>query len=167
MYKQVSIWIGLLVLAVCVVLWFFAATLDNPRAVVSPAPTNLPMTTVTIGTDSTSSPQATIQVEVASTPAQRQLGLSGRASLAAGKGMLFVFTQPNEHGFWMKDMHFSIDIIWADSAGVITTIAHDISPSTYPQAFYPNEPAFYVLEVPSGFAKAHDIAVGGKIMVSN
>lgn len=116
------------------------------------------MTTVTIG-------KTTIQVEVASTAAERQRGLSGRASLQSGHGMLFVFAQPSADGFWMKDMHVSLDIIWADQNGVITTIEQHLSPDTYPRVFYPASPARYVLEVPAGFAASHGIAVGGKLVV--
>src|SRR3989344_805121 len=118
MYKQVSICASLLVVVAII---FF--TIPRPQSTLT---STLPTTTVTIGSTK-------IEVEIASTPAQYKLGLSGRESLVEGQGMLFVFTQPNRDGFWMKDMHFSLDILWADSNGKIITIAHDISPSTFPQ----------------------------------
>jgi uncharacterized membrane protein (UPF0127 family) len=106
-----------------------------------------------------------ICIERADTEAARELGLSGRASLSPGSGMLFVFDGEEERGFWMKDMRFSIDIIWADTKGRVVTIAADVSPDSYPQTFYPTSPAHYALEVPAGFAKAHAIAIGTKIVV--
>ena len=106
----------------------------------------------------------TISVEVADTPGKRTQGLSGRSALAEGTGMLFVFPEEGDWGFWMKDMHFPIDIIWADSGGDIITIVHDVSPTTYPNAFHPEEPrAKYVLEVPAGFAKKYGIVEGTQI----
>jgi uncharacterized membrane protein (UPF0127 family) len=39
-------------------------------------------------------------------------GLGGYESLPDDRGMLFVFQQPGEYGFWMKDMVMAIDIIW-------------------------------------------------------
>jgi len=127
-----------------------------------------PTAVVTIG-------KAIVQVEIASTPAQRAQGLSGRATICgaplrqgcgeAQKGMLFVFQKPTRDGFWMKDMHFALDIIWVDSGGVITSIAHDLSPETYPQSFRPRTPALMVLEVVAGFARAHNIAIGDKVVV--
>ena len=109
--------------------------------------------------------QATIVVDVATTPALRQQGLSGKQSLAWGSGMLFIFPQAGEWGFWMKDMRFAIDIIWADKAGIITTVLPNVSPTTYPQAFHPSAPSVYVLEVPAGYAMAQGIGVGQKIVV--
>ena len=118
----------------------------------------LPTTTITVG-------ETRLEVELATTEADREQGLSGRNSLSANKGMLFVFDGEGKWGIWMKDMRFSLDIIWADTNGIIVTIEHDVSPTSYPESFYPNVPAEYVLEVPAGYAKNHDIAVGTKIVV--
>ena len=104
-------------------------------------------------------------VEVASTPQEQEDGLSGRAGLADGTGMLFVFPQPADIGFWMKDMRFSLDIIFADAAGTIVTIHPNLSPATYPETFSSASPAKYVLEVPAGWAAAQGVAVGQKIVV--
>lgn len=81
--------------------------------------------------------------------------------------MLFVFDTEGEWGIWMKDMHFPIDIIWASQDGTVVTVAKDISPDTYPQAFYPSVPARYVLEVPAGFVAAHDVAEGSRLSIEN
>jgi hypothetical protein len=118
----------------------------------------LPTERITVG-------NVPLSVEVAATSAQQESGLSGRAGLATGTGMLFVFPQPAEVGFWMKDMRFSLDIIFADKDGVIVTIHPNLSPETYPALFGPTAPAQYVLEVPAGFAQAHAIAIGQKIVL--
>lgn len=99
----------------------------------------------------------TVQVEVADTEALREAGLSGREALTPGSGMLFVFEEPGVYGFWMKDMNFPIDIIFADAEGTVTTVYGSVSPNTYPQAFYPQQDSLYVLEVSAGFAQAHGI----------
>lgn len=121
----------------------------------------------------TTSPQQplTVQVggvvvvaELADTEAKRVQGLSGRSSLAGGTGLLFDFEVPGMYGIWMKDMNFAIDIIWANESGVVT-VAHAVSPDTYPQSFTPAAPARYVLEVPAGFAAAHSIAEGSSFVV--
>jgi hypothetical protein len=106
----------------------------------------------------------TVQVEVEDTDASRQQGLSGRASLADGTGMLFVFDAPGNYGFWMKDMNFSIDMLFIDASGTIVTIAPNASPEGYhqnpPEVFNPASPVKYVLEVPAGFAAKNGIKVG-------
>jgi uncharacterized membrane protein (UPF0127 family) len=135
----------------------------------APAETPQPLTQVWIGADGASSPQATVQVEVESTEAAREQGLSGRTSLPAGRGMLFVFQTPGMYGFWMKDMNFALDMLFADASGKIVTIVKDATPESYlqnpPQVFYPKSPILYVLEVPAGFADAHTIQEGMVLQV--
>ncbi len=60
----------------------------------------------------------------------------------------------------MKDMRFSIDILWLSADGVVVHMAQNVSPSTYPQSFVPTKPARYVLEVLAGYAMEHGVAIG-------
>jgi uncharacterized protein len=105
---------------------------------------------VTVGT-------TTFSVELAETPEQQALGLGQRDSLPEGHGMLFVFPQAANWGFWMKDTRFPLDMLWARSDGTIISIARNVATSTYaqqpPEIFYPASPdALYVLEVNAGAA---------------
>ncbi len=108
---------------------------------------------------------APLQVEVASSESSRQWGLGGRDALAPGTGMLFVFNSDGRWGFWMKGMKFSIDIVWMEQDGVIVTVAHNVSPDTYPAVLTPSAPARYVLELPADFADVHNLAEGQKIVL--
>lgn len=121
-------------------------------------PASLSTRTIIVGT-------TPLLVEVANTDAERQQGLSDRASLPQRRGMLFIFANPGNYGFWMKDMRFAIDIVWIDAAGVVVTIADNVSPDTYPQSYHSTAPAQYVLEVPAGFAKKQGIALGTKVVI--
>lgn len=104
----------------------------------------------------------TIYVDLDVTPAQQELGLGNRASLGAHQGMLFLFPRDQINMFWMKDMSFSIDMIWMADDGTIIYIQPNVAPSTYPDAFGPNEVSRYVLEVPANFAADNGIKVGDK-----
>jgi uncharacterized protein len=106
-----------------------------------------------------------LPVEVAATEEARNRGLSGRGSLTEGSGMLFVFEVDNYWGIWMKDMRFSIDIVWLAKDGTIVTVAPEVSPATFPRSFLPQAPARYVLELPAGAAAHYGIAEGGHIVV--
>lgn len=97
---------------------------------------------------------------VASTSAERMLGLGRRASLPDSQGMLFVFNRPAEQCFWMKDMQFSLDIIWLSSSKRIEQIMTNVSPGTYPQTFCPPSPAKYVIELNAGQVKQAGIHTG-------
>lgn len=90
-----------------------------------------------------------IEVEIAGTQAERVRGLSGRRDLAPGNGLLFVFPASATYGFWMKEMHFPIDIIWIGENRRIVHIAADVAPATFPTVFTPPRPARYVLEMPA------------------
>lgn len=101
-----------------------------------------------------------IEVERAVTGEQRMHGLSARGGLAKDTGMLFVFTNDDTYGFWMKDMRFPIDIIWLDASYTIVDMEERVEPATYPTVFYPSAPARYVLEVPAGFVQEHGLSIG-------
>lgn len=101
-----------------------------------------------------------VNVERADTFRERQRGLSGRPSLPEGTGMLFIYEEPGTYGFHMKDMNFSIDIVWMDETGEVVDVTHSLSPDSYPETVTSREPAQYVLEVPAGFSREHGISTG-------
>lgn len=112
----------------------------------------------------------TIRVLLADTPETRQIGLGGRDRLAQDEGMLFIFPEDGTYAFWMKDMRFSIDILWlsapdrlsrdGSATATVVHIAPDVSPDTYPQDFMSTKPARYVLELPAGFVRENNVTIG-------
>jgi uncharacterized membrane protein (UPF0127 family) len=91
-----------------------------------------------------------LRLEVADNPQSRTQGLSGRKRLPQDAGLLFVFDEPDEHCFWMKDMRFPIDIVWLDTDKRIVHIRENVDPDTFPKSFCPDQPAQYVLEFNTG-----------------
>ncbi len=102
----------------------------------------------------------TFFVEIADTNALRERGLSGHAPLLDNQGMLFVFPKLGEYGFWMKDMTFSLDIMWMDSNFKIVHIEKEISSDSYPKIFYSKAESQYVLEISAGEADLLKIKIG-------
>jgi uncharacterized membrane protein (UPF0127 family) len=94
----------------------------------------------------------TINAQAAKTEAEREQGLSGKACLGTNQGMLFVFDKPAGYSFWMKDMKFSIDILWIGEDKKIVYEKDNLSPDTYPNSFTNPTPAKYVLEIAAGQA---------------
>lgn len=105
----------------------------------------------------------TFSVEVAETQYLLEKGLSGHAPLSDSEGMLFVFSQPDNYGFWMKDMLFPLDIIWIDQDFKVVHIEKALSPETYPKIFYPGALSKYVLEINSGLSDKLDINIGDEV----
>ncbi|MEK7135325.1 MAG: DUF192 domain-containing protein [Patescibacteria group bacterium] len=104
-----------------------------------------------------------IPVELADTDTERIQGLSGRASLEHGSGLLFLFEKGSVQGFWMKDMKFSIDIVWIDENWTVIGIERSVEPDSYPTVFYSNGPAKYVLELNAGDAATLGIDIASKL----
>jgi uncharacterized membrane protein (UPF0127 family) len=117
--------------------------------------------------DMTYAYEGDIKFEIADTSAKQSKGLSGRAEIPDDYGMLFVFPEPVQTGFWMKDMLVSIDIIWLTDRGEIVGIEHSVSPDTYPDVFYPPMPISYVLETRAGYANEKGWTVGTSIYLPN
>lgn len=152
--RLIHILVGAVVLAL--VVWGLVALLSHAPTASIASEAALP----TIQLDG-----QTIHVTIASTDASRELGLGGRTGLAPDEGMLFVFRQDGLYQFWMKDMRFSIDILWLTADGKVIYIVPNLSPSTYPQAFGPAAQARYVLELSAGYAAAHGVKVGDVVQL--
>ena len=105
-------------------------------------------------------PLGKINVELANTPDLRERGLSGRTSMSADHGMLFVFQQSGVYGFWMKDMNYPLDMVWVDANHRVVSVNSDIATSTYPDAIFPAGYVLYVIELNAGVADKFGIATG-------
>ncbi len=104
-----------------------------------------------------------LSLERVDTEESRRKGLSGRQSMPRGQGMLFDFDQPGQHCIWMKDMKFSLDIIWLDEDRRVTKIQENAHPDSYPETFCPDQPARYVIEVNSGVAAEMRLSRGSRL----
>ncbi len=145
----------LLIIALAAIFLFSMATYDFYHE-----PNGTP--TQTQGLRTVQLKQQTIRVSVADIQTSRARGLSGRSGLAADEGMLFVFPEDGKYAFWMKDMHFPIDIIWLAADGGVVYMAQNVSPDSFPQTFRSNVLARYVLELPAGYAKEYNITIGDR-----
>ena len=70
-----------------------------------------------------------IQLEVAKTPQEQEVGLMGRTSLADDRGMLFVFSPARPMQFWMKNTLINLDMVFIYK-GVVKSIAVNVPPCT-------------------------------------
>ena len=106
-----------------------------------------------------------ISVEVADTVEKRSLGLGKRSGLENGWGMLFVFEKRKQHGFWMKDMQFPLDIIWLDNHRIVH-ILRNVQPAksgVIPPVMTPPVSGNFVLEIDSGRADELKLQVGQRL----
>jgi len=106
-----------------------------------------------------------VEVELAETPSEWARGLMFRKGLERGAGMLFVFRDDRRRVFWMKNVRFSIDIIFMDKNFVIRKIWKSVPPCRgEPCATYPSGvEARYALEVSAGFCEKHGVRAGQRV----
>lgn len=112
--------------------------------------------------DSTSVRKVVIDIEIADTDYDRQLGLMRRISMKEKQGMLFIFPAEAMQSFWMRNTLISLDMIFISSNKKIVTIHKNtkvLSDQSYPSA----APAQYVLEVNAGFTDKYNIQVEDRI----
>ena len=107
------------------------------------------------------------KVDIAKSAADRAQGLSGRKSLKEDEGLLFVFEKEDIYPFWMKNMHFPIDIIWFNKIGQVVHIKEHAQPKDYPKLYTPTTPALYVLEINAGLVEKLNIKLGDTVSLGN
>jgi uncharacterized protein len=103
--------------------------------------------------------QHTIDAEIADTPETKATGLMFRRSLAADKGMLFIYDKPQNITMWMKNTYISLDMVFADARGTIIRIARNTEPFST-DIIEAGGQAKVVLEVPAGTARRLNLKRG-------
>lgn len=111
-------------------------------------------------------------VEVVTTPAEQRQGLSGRQSLGANRGMLFIFDQAKILTFWMKDMNFDVDLLWLNGDQVVSWEKNMLAPlpgtpDTELLQFSSPVEVDRVLELPSGTIDRLQLRPGDRIVYKN
>ncbi len=105
---------------------------------------------------------ATVKVEVADTPAKREIGLMYRSHLAPDAGMIFIFPTALPVRFWMKNTEIPLDMVFADGKRQIIGIVANAAP--YSEKLLAVEGnSKYVLEVNAGFCKRYGVKAGDYI----
>lgn len=102
---------------------------------------------------------ARFSVEIADDDAERARGLMFRESMPRMSGMLFLYDQPQQVAFWMKNTLIPLDLLFADARGVIGHIHHEAIP--HDETAIPGRgPRLAILEINGGMARALGIDVG-------
>ncbi len=98
------------------------------------------------------------EVEIATTPTERQQGLMYRESMPELSGMLFVFERSDIYNFWMKNTLIPLDMIWInkDLNVVRVLTAQPCTTDTCP-TYTPEREALYTLEINAGLAAKYNI----------
>ena len=151
------------------------APVATPTATAAPSPTATPAPTTSLlppalPTGPTVVVGSTVfSVDIASTPEEKRIGLSGREGLAPGSGMVFLYATGRPYQFWMKDMLFAIDIVWIAPDCTVGDITYELQP---PRAGAPDSEvlraspsveAAHVLEIAAGASRELGLEIGDPV----
>ncbi|MCK4840340.1 MAG: DUF192 domain-containing protein [Methylococcales bacterium] len=106
-----------------------------------------------------------IDVEVAKTKQQREVGLMNRTQLAPDQGMLFVFDRNEIQRMWMKDTFIALDILFISSQGKIVSVHKALQPCHQSpcKIYHSIYNAVYMLEINAGIIERENIRAGQKL----
>ncbi len=99
-----------------------------------------------------------IQVEIAATEDDRAMGLMFREGLPDGHGMLFLYEEPRQLSFWMKNTVIPLSLAYINKRGEIVQF-EDMQPGTLAE-HCSVAPVPHALEVRQGWFRENDIQVG-------
>ena len=102
-----------------------------------------------------------LDVQIAATPEQRQIGLMFRKDMPQHEGMIFVFEQASQQCFWMKNTLLPLTAAFVADDGVIVNLA-DMKPQTT-DSHCSAKPVRYVLEMNQGWFAKKGIKAGAKL----
>jgi|YelNatPaOPRAMG01_1025707.scaffolds.fasta_scaffold02018_13 uncharacterized membrane protein (UPF0127 family) len=103
-----------------------------------------------------------IDIQIASSEFDRELGLMYRKHMKENNGMLFIFPNEEVQNFWMRNTFIPLDMIFVNSKKEIVTIQH-ATQTLSDQTYSSNAPAQYVIEVNAGFCNRFNIKKGDLI----
>lgn len=103
-----------------------------------------------------------ITAQIAATPEQRQIGLMLRRDMPQQEGMIFLFDQPSQQCFWMKNTLLPLTAAFVADDGRIVNLV-DMKPQTL-DAHCSQEPVRYVLEMNQGWFAKRGLKAGSKLI---
>lgn len=102
-----------------------------------------------------------IEAQVAQSGLEKQIGLMYRKSMPVNEGMLFIFAEPSEQCFWMKNTELPLTAAFIADDGTIVNL-EDMKPQTL-KPHCSKKPVRYVLEMNLGWFKSKKINAGFKL----
>lgn len=159
--KKVLLLYGVLVVAIAIFFFVRGGSLFNFNFGNRGNSTDVSKATATVG-------DKTYKLILARTEEEKIKGLSERDNLPKDTGMLFIFEEKAEHGFWMKNMRFPIDILYISDNKVVEIVENapkpteNQDPSTLP-IYRSGDPVNYVLELNANEVKENKVKEGDTV----
>jgi uncharacterized protein len=102
-----------------------------------------------------------IDAQVASTNDERATGLMFRKEMPQHEGMLFVFDEPTQQCFWMKNTLLPLSVAFVADDGTVVNV-DEMKPQTL-DSHCSKKPVRYVLEMNQGWFAKKGIKPGARL----
>jgi uncharacterized membrane protein (UPF0127 family) len=102
-----------------------------------------------------------IRAMVARSPDERGIGLMFRAQMGANEGMLFIFEEPAQQCFWMKNTLLPLSAAFVADDGTVVNI-EDMKPMST-DSHCSTAPVRYVLEMHQGWFAKRGFKAGSRL----
>lgn len=135
------------------------ACANTPAKRPSPQFADLPQSSLEVVTPSGAH---RFDVWIAADDQSRERGLMYVRELPPGKGMLFLFEQPQPVAFWMKDTYVSLDLVFIGPDEFVVNVAENTEPLSL-EPIESEGPVTAVLELVAGTAKRIGLGPGARI----
>ncbi len=144
-WRHLGCWRRLLLLLLCASVWGVQA--QTPQL-------HLPRIKLSAG-------MHLLDVQVAQTPQERQIGLMFRREMPANEGMLFVFEQAATQCFWMRNTLIPLTAAFIADDGTLINLA-DMKPQS-DESHCSRQPVRFVLEMNQGWFAKRQLQAGAKL----
>lgn len=100
----------------------------------------------------------TYNVTTAVTDEEKEQGLQNKSELSENAGLLFIYDEPQEVGFWMVDTEIPLDVVFIDEYDEVISVSYGEPFSETPMV---EDNVLYVLEVNanSGIQSGDDVEI--------
>jgi uncharacterized membrane protein (UPF0127 family) len=109
------------------------------------------------------SSQASLGVEIADTPDEREQGLMGREHLPEDLGIVFLFEEPTTARFWMKDTLIPLSIAFYDDDRVVAILDMPPCHADPCPTYGPAVPYVGAVEANEGWFARSGVEVGDRV----
>jgi uncharacterized protein len=139
--------IGITMLCVCAVIFYYRMYPLNPKVIIH---------------------DIVYFLDVAATDAEKEKGLGDRKTLETNRGMIFPYNRRDIYPFWMKGMNFPLDFLWIDG-NIIVDITKNVPVYTNNQitTVRSAKPADKIIEFNAGFVDRNGINIGDAVLFKN
>lgn len=134
--------------------WFLLVVALSSEAWAQQPQMNLPRTQLRAG-------MHLLDVQLAQTAPERQIGLMFRRDMPQHEGMLFVFEQPAVQCFWMRNTFIPLTAAFVADDGTIVNLA-DMKPLS-DDSHCSTKPVRFVLEMNQGWFSKRNIQAGYRL----